>query len=118
MSEKEPVSPQADAPVDAPVGKEDVIDEPQAALEPLDDGDVDLPGGWKYKRMSLFGSQFWYASPKVQLLMVSFVCFMCPGMFNALGGLGGGGKINPTLADNMVSNYTLFLFWSSLVFGI
>lgn len=34
--------------------------------------------------------------------MVAFVCFLCPGMFNALGGLGGGGKSDPTLADNMV----------------
>jgi hypothetical protein len=40
--------------------------------------------------------------------MVAFVCFMCPGMFNALGGLGGGGKTDATLADNMVSgNQTL-----------
>jgi hypothetical protein len=28
---------------------------------------------------------------------------MCPGMFNALGGLGGGGKADATTADNMVS---------------
>jgi hypothetical protein len=36
--------------------------------------------------------------------MVSMVCFLCPGMFNALGGLGGGGKADATLADQMVSN--------------
>jgi hypothetical protein len=29
-------------------------------------------------------------------------------MFNALGGMGGGGKINPTLADNMVSGKAQF----------
>jgi hypothetical protein len=33
---------------------------------------------------------------------VAFVCFLCPGMFNALTGLGGGGKTSTTLADNMV----------------
>jgi hypothetical protein len=46
----------------------------------------------------------WYASPKFQLGMVAFVCFMCPGMFNALGGLGGGGKADAKLADDMVSS--------------
>jgi len=58
-----------------------------------------LPAGWKYRK--IFNTT-WYASPKVQLVMVAFVCFLCPGMFNALGGLGGGGKTNATLADNMV----------------
>lgn len=63
------------------------------------------PGGWKYKERRI-GSLVipWYASPTIQLLMVSFVCFLCPGMFNALGGMGGGGKSDPTLADNMVSD--------------
>lgn len=64
-----------------------------------------LPSGWKYRQRRIFGWTIpWYASPKVQLLMVAFVCFMCPGMFNALGGLGGGGKTDATLADNMVKN--------------
>ncbi len=66
---------------------------------------LDLPAGWKYRQISLFGYKMpWYASPRVQLLMVAFVCFMCPGMFNALGGLGGGGRASATLADNMVSH--------------
>jgi hypothetical protein len=65
---------------------------------------LDLPAGWKYRQRRIFGLTLpWYASPKIQLGMVSFVCFMCPGMFNALGGLGGGGKTDATLADNMVS---------------
>lgn len=65
---------------------------------------LDLPDGWKYRQRRLFGFNIpWYASPKIQLLMVAFVCFMCPGMFNALGGLGGGGKTDATLADNMVT---------------
>lgn len=61
--------------------------------------EVPRPAGWMYKRMGPLG---WYASPKFQLGMVAFVCFMCPGMFNALGGLGGGGKSDPSLADDMV----------------
>jgi len=71
-----------------------------------DNGNLDapaLPSGWKYRQRRLFGWNIpWYASPRVQLFMVAFVCFMCPGMFNALGGLGGGGKADATLADNMV----------------
>lgn len=104
----ESVESQAAAPVDVAPPTAANIDEPNID-EPEFVDPVDLPPGWKYKRFSLFGFQFpWYASPKVQLLMVSFVCFMCPGMFNALGGLGGGGKINPTLADNMVSRRLCF----------
>lgn len=64
-------------------------------------GPFQLPGGIKYRR---FLGLPWYASPKFQLGMVAFVCFLCPGMFNALGGLGGGGKADATLADNMVSS--------------
>lgn len=70
---------------------------------------IDLPRGWKYKQFSIGGYKLpWYASPSVQLGMVAFVCFMCPGMFNALGGLGGGGKVDPTLVDNMVRSLVLF----------
>ncbi|CAM1507711.1 Fc.00g045590.m01.CDS01 [Cosmosporella sp. VM-42] len=75
---------------------------------------VAFPPGWMYRRYRLFGYLLpWYASPKIQLGMVAFVCFMCPGMFNALGGLGGGGKTDPTLADNM--NTTLYSTFA--VFG-
>jgi hypothetical protein len=56
---------------------------------------IDRPAGWIYKGFRVFGREYWYASPKIQLLVVSFVCFMCPGMFNALGGLGGGGQVDP-----------------------
>ncbi|KAJ5201378.1 uncharacterized protein N7498_006041 [Penicillium cinerascens] len=74
-----------------------------------------LPSGWKYRQRRIFGWAIpWYASPKVQLLMVAFVCFMCPGMFNALGGLGGGGKTDAELADNM--NTALYSCFA--VFGI
>jgi hypothetical protein len=61
-----------------------------------------LPSGWKYKILNTrYG--IYYASPKFQLTMVALVCFLCPGMFNALGGMGGGGKADTTLADNMVN---------------
>jgi hypothetical protein len=48
---------------------------------------------WMYKR--LFGFLPPYASPEFQIIFVAFVCFMCPGMFNAVTGLGAGGGMDP-----------------------
>ncbi|PRP87050.1 DUF895 domain membrane protein [Planoprotostelium fungivorum] len=57
-----------------------------------DGKEVDLPKGWMYKQRNVGPVALpWYASPMTQLLLVSFVCFFCPGMFNALSGLGGAG---------------------------
>ena len=91
-------------------------DEFKGATEPVEthrDSDarslpdyVDRPAGWIYKGFRFGGKEVWFASPTVQLLMVSFVCFMCPGMFNALGGLGGGGQLK--LDAQRYSNLTLY----------
>lgn len=53
-----------------------------------------------HRSIKIGGKEFWYASPKVQLFMVSMVCFFCPGMFNALTGLGGGGQVDHTAQDH------------------
>ncbi|KAH7139435.1 major facilitator superfamily domain-containing protein [Dendryphion nanum] len=75
------------------------VQEPIATLE--------LPNSWKYRRATIFGFSFpWYASPPVQLVIVSFVCFMCPGMFNALNGMGGGGQLDSTA--NSKANTALY----------
>ncbi|KAI1431524.1 MFS general substrate transporter [Xylaria sp. CBS 124048] len=68
------------------------------------------PAGWKYKGFkTLGGDEIWYASPKAQLLMVSFVCFLCPGLYNALGGLGGGGQLNSHVQANAsTATYAVF----------
>ncbi|KOS22776.1 UNC93-like protein [Escovopsis weberi] len=72
-------------------------------------GPVIRPNGWYYKGFHFAGREFWYASPRIQLLMVAIVCFLCPGMFNALGGLGGGGQVDPTAADHAnVALYSTF----------
>lgn len=76
------------------------VDTSSPSEEIVDFDPANLPNKMKYR--SFFGLP-WYASPKTQLIMVAFVCFCCPGMFNALSGLGGGGKTDPTLADHMVS---------------
>lgn len=38
------------------------------------------PSGWKYKSYKIGPVRLpYYASPKAQLLLVAFVCFLCPG---------------------------------------
>ena len=57
--------------------------------------------GWMYRDRRIGPFYFsWYASPASQLALVAFVCFLCPGMFNALSGLGGGGQVDATVANN------------------
>ncbi|KAI0517398.1 MFS general substrate transporter [Xylaria bambusicola] len=72
---------------------------------------IPRPDGFIYKGFKLFPGtkQIWYASPKAQLLMVSFVCFLCPGLYNALNGLGGGGQLNPHVQANAsTATYAVF----------
>lgn len=39
--------------------------------------------GWMYKVPKIGPIALpWYASPKIQILLVALVCFLCPGMFN------------------------------------
>ncbi|KAJ5752380.1 UNC93-like protein [Penicillium odoratum] len=63
---------------------------------------------WMYKPMMKIGNWEapWFASPETQLILVSFVCFLCPGMYNAVSGLGGGGQVNATDVNN--SNTALY----------
>ncbi|KAJ5940107.1 Major facilitator superfamily domain general substrate transporter [Penicillium verrucosum] len=79
------------------------MDEEKTTVEHSSEPDpTPRPAGWMYKsnKIGKFSTS-WYASPRIQLGMVAFVCFLCPGMFNALSGMGGGGKSDPSLADKM-----------------
>lgn len=50
-----------------------------------------------------------YASPPVQIALVAFISFLCPGMWNALNGLGGGGLVQAEPANNAnVALYSTF----------
>jgi len=73
-------------------------------------GHIDQPRSWMYRPLQVGPLRLpWYASPSTQLTMVAFVCFMCPGMFNALSGLGGGGQVDATAANNgAVALYSTF----------
>ncbi|CAL5018687.1 unnamed protein product [Urochloa decumbens] len=55
-----------------------------------------------------------YNSPLAQVSLLGFICFCCPGMFNALSGMGGGGQVDPRIADN--ANTALYACFA--VFGI
>ena len=78
-------------------------------------GYTELPTGWKYRSFKLGPIKIPpYASPAFQLTLVAFVCFMCPGMFNAVNGLGGGGQFNATTSDN--SNVALYSTFSVIGF--
>ena len=80
-----------------------------------EDGFSDRPIEWKYRTSSLGPFKIpSYASPPFQLTLVAFVCFMCPGMFNAVNGLGGGGQFDARTADN--ANVALYSTFSVLGF--
>lgn len=64
-------------------------------------------------------SFFRYNSPLVQVSLIGLVCFCCPGMFNALSGMGGGGQVDPTASDNsLTALYTTFAVFGILGGGI
>ncbi|KAF8838976.1 MFS general substrate transporter [Paxillus ammoniavirescens] len=60
-----------------------------------------------------------YYHPITQIIMLGFVCFLCPGMFNALTGLGGGGQMHATTSANstcaLYAMYAFFAFFSGTV---
>ncbi|KAK4121874.1 MFS general substrate transporter [Parathielavia appendiculata] len=82
-------------------------------------GPIQRPPGWMYKGFKLGRKEVWYASPIIQLLMVAMVCFMCPGMYNALGGLGGGGQVDATAQNDastaLYSTFAVVGFFSGTI---
>ncbi|KAL9225107.1 hypothetical protein vseg_001069 [Gypsophila vaccaria] len=64
-------------------------------------------------------SKIRYNSPIIQVIIIGLVCFCCPGMFNALSGMGGGGQVDPTAANNAnTALYTTFAVFGILGGGI
>ncbi|KAF5743421.1 UNC93-like protein 1 [Tripterygium wilfordii] len=64
-------------------------------------------------------SRFRFNSPLVQVILIGLVCFCCPGMFNALSGMGGGGQVDPTAANNAnTALYTTFAVFGVMGGGI
>jgi MFS family permease len=69
---------------------------------------------WMYRKWNAGPLSSWYASPATQLALVAFVCFLCPGMFNAVNGIGAGGQVDPTVANN--GNIALYSTFSVVGF--
>lgn len=69
------------------------------------------PSGWKGI----------HSHPTIQVALLGVVCFMCPGMFNALSGLGGGGQVNAKDQANassaLYATFAFFGFFSGYVFS-
>ncbi|KAJ8748132.1 hypothetical protein K2173_012599 [Erythroxylum novogranatense] len=64
-------------------------------------------------------SSFKYNSPFVQVCLIGMVCFCCPGMFNALSGMGGAGQLDKTASNNaLTALYTAFAIFGILGGGI
>lgn len=58
---------------------------------------------------SLFFSMFnWYYSPLVQVTFLGLVCLCCPGIFNALSGLGAGGSMSSNVSLTDSANGALY----------
>ena len=54
------------------------VESPDASTHEGQTGEI--PKGWKYKQVKIGPITLpWFASPQVQLVMVAFVCFLCPG---------------------------------------
>lgn len=60
------------------------------------------------------GLKGFYYHPVTQVSMLGFVCFMGPGLFNALNGLGGGGQLSATTSAN--SNAALYATFAFAAF--
>ncbi|PWN52769.1 MFS general substrate transporter [Violaceomyces palustris] len=61
----------------------------------------------------------YYLKPSFQIVLLGIVFFLCPGMFNALSGLGGGGQLDPTTANQaniaLYSTFSVGSFFSGTV---
>lgn len=59
------------------------------------------------------GARKLYYRPTTQVMLLGFVCFMCPGLYNALNGLGGGGRVDTvTNANANATHYATFAFFA------
>lgn len=63
-----------------------------------------------------------YYHPATQVCLVGFVCFMCPGMFNAVNGLGAAGQVDATTSANansaLYATFAFFAFFSGSVHNV
>ncbi|KAJ5583122.1 hypothetical protein N7535_001742 [Penicillium sp. DV-2018c] len=63
----------------------------------IEEGNTSVTGSDNGNRSTLW--KLWTNS-WFQIILISFICFCCPGMYNALSGLGGSGQVDQTVAAN------------------
>lgn len=70
---------------------------------------------WMYKSIKLGPVKIPpYASPEFQIVFVAVVCFLCPGMFNAVNGLGAAGLVSAHDINN--ANTALYSMFAGVGF--
>jgi len=77
----------------------------------------DSPGEDIFVRRPGFKALYYH--PLTQVIMLAFICFMCPGLFNALNGLGGAGQSNTKTSANanaaVYATFTLAAFFAGSI---
>lgn len=64
-------------------------------------GGVRTGSGSREQEMAVKGPRWKiYADPLTQIILLGLICFLLPGMFNAINGLGAVGKADATITDN------------------
>ncbi|KAF8341708.1 major facilitator superfamily domain-containing protein [Amanita rubescens] len=78
----------------------------------------DSPGEEIFVRRPGFIKALYY-HPLTQVIMLAVICFMCPGLFNALNGLGGAGQFNTKTSANanaaLYATFTLGAFFAGSI---
>ncbi|KAL2654037.1 hypothetical protein R1flu_022165 [Riccia fluitans] len=70
------------------------------------------------KSVEMVRSWIWrYDSPMAQIVILGVLCFCCPGMFNAINGLGAVGKTDATTTDNANTALAVTFATCSLIAG-
>lgn len=87
----------------------EVVGDSSSSRPSIDAGDT-KGKPWMYKSYKLGPVTIpRYASPQFQIIFVAIVCFLCPGMFNAVNGMGAGGQVDATdINDANTALYSTF----------
>lgn len=63
-----------------------------------------------------------FKNARTQVVIVAFISFACPGMFNAMSGLGGAGSFDPTTANNantaLYACFAIFGYFGGMLFNL
>ncbi|ODV76759.1 MFS general substrate transporter [Suhomyces tanzawaensis NRRL Y-17324] len=70
--------------------------------------EIESLGKWYDKKFRVFGAGFRFSDSMTQVVMLSFVVFMTPGMYNALSGIGASIKDVKTSDNSVVALYSTF----------